>query len=75
MPAVLSLPWLLLLAATAGRTDGHQFGNIEAQEGHQEEMTHRPTPASWRAVAYWFRGEIMILLALILVAVATRMMT
>jgi hypothetical protein len=37
MPAVLSLPWLLLLAATAGRTDGHQFGNIEAQEGHREE--------------------------------------
>jgi hypothetical protein len=37
MPAVLSLPWLLLLAATAGRTNGHQFGNTEAQEGHQKE--------------------------------------
>jgi hypothetical protein len=37
MPLLLSLPWLVLLAATAGRSDGHQLGNIEAQEGHPEE--------------------------------------
>jgi hypothetical protein len=38
-------------------------------------MTLRPTPAFWRAVAYWFRGEIMIMLAAILVAFAMRVMT
>jgi hypothetical protein len=38
-------------------------------------MTLRPTPAFWRAVACWFRGEIVIMLALILVAVASRLMT
>jgi hypothetical protein len=38
-------------------------------------MTLRPTPAFWRAATYWFRGEIMLLLALILFAFATRMMT
>jgi hypothetical protein len=36
-------------------------------------MILSPTPAFWRAVAYWFRGEIMILVALILLAFATRM--